>query len=72
MSEKCILCAFICFVREIKCASKSTSICVYTALYGNERKLLKSVPYCIAHTMRCTLGSIQHGGWVTRKNINNF
>ena len=51
------------------CESKLTSICVETTLYWNKRKPLKSVPHYIAHTMPCTLGSIQHGGRVTWKNV---
>ena len=55
----------------IRCVSQSTSICVETTLYKNERKPLKSVLDCIAHTrtMRCTLGLIQHGGRVMQKNV---
>ena len=63
---------------------KLTSVCVKLTLdvYRNQLTLvskrlcietsvkpLKSVPDCIAHTMRCTLGTIQHGRGVTQKNI---
>ena len=34
-----------------------------------ESKPLKSVPDCIAHMMRCTLGLIQHGGRVMQKSV---
>ena len=40
-----------------------------TTLYQNKCTPFKSVLDCIAQTMRCTLGSIQHGGQVTRKKV---
>ena len=54
---------------DLRCVSKSTSICVETTLYPNERKPLKSVKDFIARMMGCTLGSIQHGGQVTQKDV---
>ena len=54
---------------ELTMWSKSTSNCVETTLYRNKCAPFKSIPDCIAHTMRCTLGSIQHGGWMTWKNV---
>ena len=42
------------------CVSKSNSICVKMTLHRKEFKPLKSMPDCIAHIMRYTLGSIQH------------
>ena len=47
--------------------SLSLSLSVY--LYWRDCKPLKSIPDCIAHTMQCTLGSIQHGGRLTQKNV---
>ena len=54
---------------DFRCVSKSTSVCVETTLYWNKRTPFKSIPDCIAHMMRCTLGSIEHGGRVTWKNV---
>ena len=34
-----------------------------------ESKPPQSIPDCIAHMMRCTLGSIQHGRRVTQKSV---
>ena len=54
---------------DLRCVSNSTSIGVEMTLYRNERKPLKSVPDFIARMMGCTLGLIQHGGQVTRKDV---
>ena len=54
---------------DLKCVSKLTFVCVETTLYQNERKPLKSVPDFIARMMGCTVGLIQHGRWVTRKDV---
>ena len=54
---------------DFRSVSKSTSIRVKTTLSCNKRTPFRSIPDCIPHTMRCTLGSIQHGRQVTRKNV---
>ena len=41
----------------------SKRLCIETSVH------LKSIPDCIAHKMQCTLGSTQHGGRMTRKNV---
>ena len=53
---------------DFRCVSKSTSICVEMTLYRNKRTL-QIHPRLYAHTMQCTLGSIQHGRRMTRKNV---
>ena len=57
---------------DFRCALKMTSICVETTLYRNKPKPLKSIPHCIVHMMRCTLGSMIHTTWRTADVKQHF